>query len=619
MLMTVRSLPLTDLGRPPLTSPGAFLAWQSRRQIDVLSMSVFLGILTFLSQAVTPFVLGRALDEGLQQGLSTALLGWAAIMLGAGVVQVVAGGIGHRYDVQNWLRAAFAVSQLVGDKISRSGDAVTEDIPTGEVVSTVATDSGRVGEFYFNLARFVGSVVAYAVVAVLMLTTSLQLGLVVVVGLPAVAAILGLLVKPLQARQAAQREASGRLTTLGADTVSGLRILRGIGGEGAFTDRYRAQSQRVRQAAVRVATTQSYLDALQVLLPGLFVALVLWLSATKAIEGEITAGQLVTFYGYAAFLTWPMQNLTQTLQITTRAFVSVRKIITVLKVEAAAGAGTATDEAPATTEPLHDVTTGVTLEPGRIVALVSADPDDSAKVATRMGRFNDDLEASTPVLLGDVPLRDVDKTALRDRVVVAEATSHLFSGVLRDELDVRDRATDDEIYAALTVADAHDVLESTPGGLTGELPEKGRSLSGGQRQRVALARALLTEAEYLLLVEPTSAVDAHTEARIAERLVAARAGRSTLVVTASPLVLDHVDEILVLHEDEVIVRGSHRELLDGVGPEYDHYRSVVGRSLAEEPAPEEHAAEEPTSGEASPADSTSTSTTTDDSTQEVTR
>ena len=576
----MRPLPLPDPGNPPLTSASAFLAWQARRQWGVLTVAIVLGIVTFLAQAVVPYAMGHALDEGLEQGLGRELLTWAGVMLAAGVVQVVASGFGHRYDVENWLRAAFSVSQLVGDKVSRSGDAVTEDIPTGEVVATVASDSGRIGEFFFNAARFIGSVVAYAAVAIIMLSTSLKLGIIVAVGLPVVAAVLGLLVKPLQARQTAQREASGRLTTLGADTVSGLRILRGIGGEAVFTDRYRAQSQRVRAAAVRVATTQSYLDALQVLLPGLFVALVLWLAAQQAITGEITPGQLVTFYGYAAFLTWPLQNLTQTLQISTRAVVSVRKVIKVLEVVPATA--TATASAPTPGAVLHDVATGVTVEPGRIVALVSQDPDESAEVATRMGRFNDDAEASTPVLLGDTPLRDLDKAALRDRVVVAEATSHLFSGALRTELDVRDRASDDEIYAALVVSDAQDVLDSTPGGLTGELPEKGRSLSGGQRQRVALARALLTEAEHLILIEPTSAVDAHTEARIAERLVAARAGRSTLIVTASPLVLDHVDEVLVLRDDAVIARATHRELLMGVGEAHDHYRSIVGRSLAEE-------------------------------------
>ncbi|MEP7766072.1 ABC transporter ATP-binding protein [Sanguibacter sp. 25GB23B1] len=580
--MIVRPLPLPDPGNPPLTSPLAFLLWQARQQGAVLTLSVTCGILTFLSQAITPYVLGQALDEGLEKGLGSTLLLWALVMLAAGVVQVVAGAFGHRFDVENWLRAAFSTSQLVGNKISRSGDAITKDLATGEVVATVATDAMRLGELYFNAARLIGSIVAYIGVAILMLVTSPSLGIVVVVGLPAVAAILGLLVKPLQSRQSAQREASGKLTTLGADTVSGLRILRGIGGEGAFTDRYRQQSQRVREAGVRVATTQSYLDALQVLLPGLFVALVLWMGAQQAVAGTITPGQLVTFYGYATFLTWPMQNLTQSIQITTRAFVAVRKIITVLEVTPAAGDSPATTPMPPHGVELRDTTTGVAISPGRITALVSAHPDTSAHIATRMGRFDDAAEAATPVHLGGVLLADLDKSELRRRVVVAEATPHLFSGVLRDELDVRDRATDEEILEALRVADAQDVLDSTPGGLDGELPEKGRSLSGGQRQRVALARALLTEAEHLILVEPTSAVDAHTEARIADRLVTARAGRSTLVVTASPLVLDRVDEVLVVRDGTVVATGTHRELLEGSGEEHDHYRTIVGRSLGEE-------------------------------------
>src|SRR5690606_10181859 len=93
-----------------------------------------------------------------------------------------------------------------------------------------------------------------------------------------------------QQRQAAQREAQGRLTTLGADTVSGLRILRGIGGEGVFVGRYARQSQTVREAGVKVAHTQATLDALQVLLPGLLVVLVVYLGATAALRGDITPG-----------------------------------------------------------------------------------------------------------------------------------------------------------------------------------------------------------------------------------------------------------------------------------------------------------------------------------------
>lgn len=573
----MRSLPLADPGTPPLSGPWALLWWLARRQWGILLVAVLLGITLFACQAVTPFVVGRAVNGGLDHGFGPELWRACGALLAIGLVVIVAGPIGHRYDVANWLRAAFTSSQLVGRTVSRSGHAITSELPTGEVVSAVANDALRIGEVYALAAHFLGSIVAYAVVAVLMLRVSVPLGLVVILGLPTVAAALGLLVKPLQRRQAAQREASGRLTTLGADTVSGLRILRGIGGESVFTGRYREQSQETRRRGVEVAKTQSVLDALQVLLPGTFVIVLIWMGAHMAQEGTLTPGQLVATYGFAAFLAWPVQNATQMLQAASRAHIGAGKVIKVLRVVPSTGAEPGSALLPSPGVPLVDEVSGLVVEPGRVLALVSADPDETARIATRLGRFDDLAERETPVRLGGVLLADLDKDAVRSRIVVAEATPQLFSGPLAGELDVHGVATTDDLHRVIATADAHDVLDSVPDGLAGELPEKGRSLSGGQRQRVALARALLVDPEILVLVEPTSAVDAHTEARIAVRLAEARHGRTTVVVTASPLVLDHVDEVAFVQDGVVVARGTHADLLDDAA-----YRSVVGRRMDEE-------------------------------------
>ncbi|HEY0186588.1 MAG TPA: ABC transporter ATP-binding protein, partial [Cellulomonas sp.] len=242
---------------------------------------------------------------------------------------------------------------------------------------------------------------------------------------------------------------------------------------------------------------------------------------------------------------------------------------------------------------LVDERSGLVVRRGAVLALVSAQPDETAATASRLGRFDDaapddgtgdGTPGCTPDVVhwGATALTDLDLAEVRDRIVVAESTPHLFTGLLAEELDVRGRATEEDLLHAMHVADAADVLDSVPGGLGGEVEEKGRSLSGGQRQRVALARALLTEAEVLVLVEPTSAVDAHSESRIAQRLVEARRGRTTVLVTASPLVLDHVDEVVLVEGGRVRARGHHRALLadtgtDGAGAAY---RAVVSRSPA---------------------------------------
>ncbi|MDO8146972.1 ABC transporter ATP-binding protein [Isoptericola sp. b515] len=595
-------LPLPDPGSPPLSSPARLLGWQAWRQRSVIVRAVSAGSVSLLAAAAAPLLLGRAVDSGLAAGFGTELLLWCGLMLVSGAAIVVAGVLSHTFDVENWLRASFSFTTLVGEKATRAGHAVTQKLPTGEVVAAVANDALRAGDMFAMSGRFVGGVLAYVAAAGYLVSQDVVLGLVVALGIPLVAAALALLVRPLQRRQQDHRESVGRLTALGADTVSGLRILRGIGGEDVFSARYARQSQEVRRRGVRVAGVQSVLDGLQVLLPGLLGALVLWLGARAVVRGDLSAGELVTFYGYTAFLAWPVQMATQMLQASTNAVVSARKILGVLRITEATPPSAAPTEAPPSGSELVDRASGLVVPAGRVQALVCADPDVSAAVATRLGRFDDDAEAVTPVTLGGVPLAELDKETLRHRVVVSEATPHLFSGILGEELDARGRASEAELTAAILAADAQDVLDSVPGGLSGELPEKGRSLSGGQRQRVALARALLTDPEILVLVEPTSAVDAHTEARIAERVAEVRRGRTTLVVTASPLVLDHVDEAVLLSVDgRVVARGTHAELLGRPDEHGVRYRAVVGRSMAE-PAPDAAAdAEAPAAGGAGPA------------------
>jgi ABC-type bacteriocin/lantibiotic exporter with double-glycine peptidase domain len=182
---------------------------------------------------------------------------------------------------------------------------------------------------------------------------------------------------------------------------------------------------------------------------------------------------------------------------------------------------------------------------------------------------------------GGALLADLALDEVRERIEVAESTPHLFTGALADELNVRGRADDGDLLGALAIADGADVLDSVPGGLAGQILEKGRSLSGGQCQRVALARALLTEAEVLILIEPTSAVDAHTEARIARRLADARRGRTTVVVTTSPLVLDAVDQVVLVEDGRVRVVGQHRTLIEQDDDDARAYRGVVSRAVPE--------------------------------------
>ncbi|WP_146057578.1 ABC transporter ATP-binding protein, partial [Streptomyces sp. SM12] len=183
--------------------------------------------------------------------------------------------------------------------------------------------------------------------------------------------------------------------------------------------------------------------------------------------------------------------------------------------------------------------------------------------------------------LDGMPLADA-----RAAVLVQDKDPVLLSGTLRELLEVPSsgRVTDAEALAAAQCSDVLDaVARSAPGGgdpMDARVTERGRSLSGGQRQRLALARSLVTDPPVLVLDEPTSAVDSHTEARIARTVRELRAGRTTVVMTSSPLLLDLADEVVFVHEGTAVASGTHRGLLGDVPA----YRAVVTRETDAEQA-----------------------------------
>ncbi|HEU5361882.1 MAG TPA: ABC transporter ATP-binding protein [Gaiellaceae bacterium] len=568
------SLPVANPGVPDTRSPFRLLVWVGRFQLRTLGLGVLFGVGWMTAQALMPLAIGRAIQNGIANRDNGSLAFWTGLLLALGVAQAVCGVMRHRLAVLNWIQASYRLAQVTAHHAARTGAPVRQRVTTGEVVATVSNDAMRAGGAFDITARLAGAIVAYIVVAFILLHASLTLGLVVLLGVPLLVLLLGTIIRPLQARQREQREQVGRLTALGADTAAGLRVLRGIGGESAFFERYRRSSQDVRRAGVRVALPQATLDAAQVFIPGVFVVLVTWLGARFAVSGDINAGELVAFYGYAAFLVIPLRTSAEAVDKVTRAFVGARRMLNVLEVERELSEPEAPAPEPPVGAPLSDPRSGLVVRPGELLCLVAALPEEAAAVADRLGGFG----AGNDVRLGDVRLADLPLATVRRRIVVSEADPVLFAGTLRHELDPWGRASGDaEILRAVSVANAEDILEALPERLDAPVEERGRSFSGGQRQRLVLARALLSAAEVLVLVEPTSAVDAHTEARIAERLRAARDGRTTVIATTSPLVLDRADRVVLLLGGRVAAEGRHRALLRDDAA----YREIVTRGEEE--------------------------------------
>jgi len=486
--------------------------------------------------------------------------------------------------------AAFRTVRATVRQATELGDGLRRHTAAGEVVTIGMSDVYTIADSLTVMGPGVGSVVGYAVVADLLLSISPLLAAVVLAGVPLVAATVGPLQRRLQHHGTGYREQQGELTGLLVDVVAGLRVLGGLGGKEVYAERYRQRSQALRAQGYQVGAVTSWIGALGVGLPALFLALVTWLAARMAAEGTIEIGDLVAVYGYTAMLVVPVAMFIEGGSDIARGLVSARRVVTFLALEPRHQ--DRPDPLPAPKEPavLADPASGVVVAPGTLTAVAAAHPADAAAVVERLARF-----APSGATWDGVPLDAVPLTAVRGRILLADNDAALFGTTLREAVagrgtpagdDGRDAAApggdraagpaggqDAALLAALRTAVAEDVVAALPGGLDAVLSGEAGNLSGGQRQRLRLARAVYAAPEVLLAVEPTSAVDALTEAEMAARLRAAREGLTTVLTTTSPLVLEHADTVVHLVDGRLAAIGTHHDLLRTEPA----YRALVSR------------------------------------------
>ncbi|MFF2602153.1 ABC transporter transmembrane domain-containing protein [Streptomyces californicus] len=611
--MQIRDLPYSDPGDPDVRSGPRFLYWLGRNQLGGQLKALGWGLLHQLGIAGFPVAVGFAVQAVIDRsGGRLALAGGMTVVLG--VLLALGDTMLHRTAVTNWITAAARVQQLLARKTAELGSALTRRVAAGEVVAVSTGDVEKIGWFVEALSRFAAAATALVVVCVGLVLYLPSLGLLVALAMPVLALAVLPLLPPATRRADEQRDKAGKATELASDTVAGLRVLRGIGGEELFLGRYRRASQEVRRAAVRSARMWALISAVQVLLPGVLLISLVWYGAVLAREGRIEVGQLVTVYSAATLMLFPLRHFEEIAMAYSFSRPSAQRAVRVLSLRRSDREATVEGEAPV--GDLYDPVTGLMAPRGEFTAVVCGDPDEAGRLAERLGGHAGAPEDAEPenagtargpgagearesagtakdaarqpsVLLGGVALDELPLDAARAAVLVQDKDPVLLSGTLRELLDVPSSGlvTAD---AALEAAQCGDVLsalaqaspDSDGDPMRTRITERGRSLSGGQRQRLALARSLVTDPQALVLDEPTSAVDSHTEARVAAGIAKLRRGRTTVAFASSPLLLDAADRVVLVHEGSVVAVGGHRDLLRTE----PRYRAVVTRETDEEAA-----------------------------------
>lgn len=623
--------PLRTLKGPawPLPArPGPFLKMLLARRRGALVLATLTSGLGALASALISWAMGHALDAALAFGLSLQLAEWTGLFLLIILLVAIGDSLAQLTEISAWMGSAVGAPRTLSERTSDRARSFKRASSAGDVLAAVNSDALALGRATALIPELLASAAAVVLVAVLMLRVSVSLGLIVIIGMPILFVLLLLIAKPLEQRQSAFRAEQGELTSISTDAVQGLRILRGIGGETTYTRAYRAQSARVRAAGIRVAPTVSLLAAIRSAAPMLFSVLVVAQGAVLVSEARMSVGQLLAFYGYTVYLRHPVWLLGESVEHMTRAWVGAKRAADLLGIEpmvrdtpVKGGDALPTDEDEPSPQWAHaqliDPVSEVCITPAAISVILAPAPDMALRVCRRLARVDDSedngllVDSKGTIALAELPIDEV-----RESILLAEEIPQIFAGTLRDALlgsrapeervpgtteaiyrNVLENAElgdelkqssenkgieehDARLFSALEAAAAADVIDSLDAGLDGRLSELGRNLSGGQRQRLALARAYAQDAPILLLVEPTSALDSHTEAIIAERLPLERVGRTTVLVTESPILARAAERIIVLDAEGHAIGETTPDAIDSAPSDAPEAAVAARRILA---------------------------------------
>jgi ABC-type multidrug transport system fused ATPase/permease subunit len=554
--------------------------------------SFVLAAVAMVAGVAIPALVGETIDA-IRHGDDSLFWPYGAGIIAAGVLRLgfsvarrlVAGrvSLGVEFDLRNRMYAHLQSLEL----------AFFDGQQTGQLMSRSTVDLQSVRFFLgYGLIFIAQAMITILIAATVMLVVNWQLALVALAPMPIVlwaAARYGRLNRPAS-QEVQQRIAE--LTAEAEENISGVRLVKAFAREERQLMRFHDRTIRVFDQSMISTRLRAYYNPLIGFLPQLGLAAILLVGGHQAVNGSITVGEFVAFYGYVVLLTAPVRMLGIALGMAQRAVASGARVFEIL------------DRAPAMVSPpdaptlpagdgrvemrgvsfhyegsdepiLRDIDLDVAA--GQTVAVVGATGSGKTTLVALIPRLYDPTSGSVVVDGADV--RDIDLAALRREIAMVSDDPFLFSATVRDNVAyARPDASQEDIEQAARQAGIHDFITTLPDGYDTMIGERGLTVSGGQRQRIAIARALLRDPRILILDDATSSVDATTEAEIKNALRGLMRTRTTFIIGHRLSTIALADEIVVLEEGRIVARGTHDELLETS----DLYREIAEKGLPDQ-------------------------------------
>ncbi len=459
---------------------------------------------------------------------------------------------------------------------------------TGDLVSRISSDTDRICYFLSDtLMDFVTDLVMIAGVAAMLFYMDPVLALVTLCSFPLVAFLTFRTRRRLSRGFLRGSRAWAEMTSVLADTIPGIRVVKAFAQERREVQRFRAANARIVEVNDRVNRLWTFFWPM-VALVNQFGLIIAWaFGAWRVFDQQITVGVLTAFLAYIGRFYARLESMTRMANSTQRAAASAQRIFEVL------------DRVPSVPEPARPVQPGrlrgqielsgvsfrfgnrlvvdevsLKVEPGEMIGLVGATGAGKSTLLNLVCRFYDPTEGE--IRVDGTDIRSFPLGAYRRNIGMVLQEPFLFYGTISENIAYgRPDATREEIMAAARAARAHEFILQLPDGYDSVVGERGQTLSGGERQRVSIARALLIDPRILILDEATSSVDTQTEREIQEALDNLIRGRTTVAIAHRLSTLRNADRLVVLDRGRIAEMGSHQQLMEAEGIYAGLYRAQL--------------------------------------------
>lgn len=559
MPATLKTTP--DTQRP---RPGAdILRTALRRNVGAMTTGTLLMGLYQAGETAFPIALGLIVEHTMQD----RSLGALGLSIGALAVIITTVSLSWRFGMRTLQKANTTEAHRWRVRVAACGlqpVARDVDLKSGEVLTIATEDADQTADIIEVVPLLISSLVAVLVAAVALGLADIRLGLLVIAGTVAILSILAVMSKRIGASTREQQARVARAGAKVADLITGLRPLHGFGGNQAAFLSYRRVSSDARRQSITVAKVNGVYAGTALALNAVLAAAVTLMAGWLAFAGRISIGELVMAVGLAQFIIEPLKLFSEMPKYVMIARASAERMALVLSAPPVTTPGT---ERPAPGGDLEvDCVRYGTLRQlkfrvpaGEFVAVAVYQPRAAADLASILALNVPPDAYEGTVRVGGRAITDLSVEAVREHLLVNPYDAEIFAGTLRTNIDPS--GTGRLIPEAVEASMLTDVVALHRDGLDYGVRDRGANLSGGQRQRLSLARALAADSDVLVLHDPTTAVDAVTEQLIARNVAKLRRGRTTVVITSSPALLDAADRVLVLDDGVITAEDTHRNLL----------------------------------------------------------